>query len=200
MKVGVPVLLALIVAAVIPLSAHGQQAEPTVMATLDWAQLESSWKAYREAPGPDTAAAVLVLLPISGKASDPDNQGAAFRQMIDSQLNFLDERLLIENDQPAAAISFRLLTIASGELEKKLELMLGRFLMFSPRIFLTELKNYRQAVSHLEVILTSYKFDGSLNAESFDLERKHRVKLLEEIEDKELKDIKKECLKILKAG
>lgn len=200
MKVGAPALLAFLAMTAIALPALPLQTEPSAMATLDWAQLETNWKAYQATPGPETANQVIVLLPVSGKVSDPDNRGDAFRQLVDSQLNFLEERLLIENEQVAAVIAFRLLTLASGDLEKKLELMLGRFMIFSPRLFLIELNNYRQAVSHLEVILTSYKFDGSLNAESFDLERKHRIKLVEEIDDKELKNIKKECLKILKGG
>jgi hypothetical protein len=200
MKVGIPVLFAMILLNALCIPLPAQETEPTATATLDWAQLETNWKNYQTAPGMETGRLVSDLLPTSGKISDVAPRAEAFRQMIDSQLNFLDERLLIENDPAAAVIAFRLLTISSGELEKKLELMLGRFMIFSPRLFLQELYNHRDAVVHLEVVLTSYKFDGSLNAESFDLERKHRIKLIEEINEKELKGIKKECLKILNSN
>lgn len=200
MKVGTFVLFVLMFAIAGVCSLAAQELEPAATATLDWTQLDATWKAYQAKPNAETAGPLIALLPVSGKITAPDPLGDAFRQSIDSQLNFIEDRLMIENDVNAAVITFRFLTISSGELEKKLELILGRFLIFSPHLFLQQLNAHRQIVVHLDMILNSYKFDGSLSEDSFDLERKHRIKLIEEIEDKELKAIKKECLRILKNG
>jgi hypothetical protein len=98
----------------------------------------------------------------------------------------------------AVKLGFRLFTISYGAFEVGLNKILGSLIAFNPRVFLEELGAHRGLFPSLEPVLGSYLRDIPDDAVARDLEKKLRIKSLESVEDKPLKSLRSECIKILK--
>ncbi len=165
-------------------------------ATLDWNGLQEAWNQYYAAPSEENAQKMLSLLPDGQKIMDIKN-GFDVINSINDHLGVLEGEIYSGN--PASIqLGFRLITIAYGAFEVGMNKILGNLIAFNPRIFLEQLQAHRDLFPTLEPVLGSYLRDTADDPVARDLEQKLRVKALESVEDKDLKALRKECIKVLK--
>lgn len=153
------------------------------------------WEEYVSNPNSDNAQKVYSMLP-DGKDNEIVLQ-VEIRPLISKSLNIL-ERQIFSGDRNSLKVAFRLFIIADTALEQELGKMLGNLIRFNARSFLEEYDSHRELVPYLSLIVCSFQFSHSGDTAAQELEKKARIKALEYIEDDNLKDIKKECIKTLK--
>lgn len=171
---------------------YAQTASPAV----DWKGLEEAWNAYFAAPSDAGAEKVLNLLPANTKILDIKD-GFLIINSIYDHLGALEGEMYA-GKPTAVRLAFRLFTISYGAFEVGLNKILGSLIAFNPKIFLEELALQRDLLPTLEPILGSYLKDIPDDPLAQDLERRMRIKSLESVEDKTLKSLRNECIKILK--
>lgn len=162
----------------------------------DWKALEGNWNAYYIEPSEETAQKILALLPNGAKVMDIKD-GFTVLNSINDHLGVLEGEIYSGNPN-AVKLGFRLFTIAYGGFEVNLNKIMGNLIAFNPRMFLEELGANRDLFPNLETLLGSFLRDTANDAVARDLERKLRIKSLESVEEKDLKSIRNECIKILK--
>jgi hypothetical protein len=168
----------------------------TVSSVLDWKGLEQAWNDYYSAPSEESAAKVLNLLPVNMKVLDLKDGYLAINA-INDHLGFLEGEIYSGNPN-AVKLGFRLFTISYGAFELALNKIIGNLIAFNPKMFLEELMVQRDLFPTLDPILGSFQKDNSDDPVSQELERKLRIKALETVEEKPLKSLRNECIKILK--
>ncbi len=162
----------------------------------DWKALEDNWNAYYAEPNEEVAQKLIALLPDGAKVMDIKD-GFTVLNSINDHLGVLEGEIYSGN--PAAVkLGFRLFTIAYGGFEVNLNKIMGNLIAFNPRIFLEELGANRDLFPNLETLLGSFLRDTASDAVARDLEKKLRIKSLESVEEKSLKSLRSECIKILK--
>ncbi|HOW45007.1 MAG TPA: hypothetical protein PK919_07535 [Candidatus Aminicenantes bacterium] len=162
----------------------------------DWKALEDNWNAYYAEPNEEVAQKLIALLPDGAKVMDIKD-GFTVLNSINDHLGVLEGEIYSGN--PAAVkLGFRLFTIAYGGFEVNLNKIMGNLIAFNPRIFLEELGANRDLFPNLETLLGSFLRDTASDAVARDLEKKLRIKSLESVEEKSLKALRSECIKILK--
>lgn len=181
--------LGLMIAAV---TLGAQSASPAV----DWKGLEEAWNAYYNAPSEDGAGKVLNMLPASQKVMDLKD-GFLVVNSIFEHLGVLEGEMYSGNPN-AIRLGFRLYTVSYGTFEVGLNKILGSLIAFNPRLFLEELQAHRDLFPTLNPVLGSYLRDIPDDPVAQELEKKLRIKALETVEDKALKALRSECIKILK--
>jgi hypothetical protein len=169
-----------------------QSASPAV----DWKGLEEAWNAYYNAPSEDGASKVLNMLPASQKVMDLKD-GFLVVNSIFEHLGVLEGEMYSGNPN-AIRLGFRLYTVSYGTFEVGLNKILGSLIAFNPRLFLEELQAHRDLFPTLNPVLGSYLRDIPDDPVAQELEKKLRIKALETVEDKALKPLRSECIKILK--
>lgn len=162
----------------------------------DWKALEGTWNAYYTEPSEETAQKILALLPNGAKVMDIKD-GFTVLNSINDHLGVLEGEIYSGNPN-AVKLGFRLFTIAYGGFEVNLNKIMGNLIAFNPRIFLEELGANRDLFPNLETLLGSFLRDTANDAVARDLERKLRIKSLESVEEKDLKSLRNECIKVLK--
>lgn len=182
--------LGLLLTAVLVLSA--QSGSPAI----DWKGLDEAWNAYFIAPSEDGAGKMLALLPEKEKILDIKD-GFASINSISEHLGVLEGEIYSGNPN-AIKLGFRLYTISYGAFEVGLIKILGNLIAFNPRMFLQELGENRALFPNLEPLLGSYLRDTQEDEVARELERKLRIKALESVEEKPLKSLRNECIKVLK--
>ncbi len=182
--------LGLLITAVTVLSA--QSGSPAI----DWKGLDEAWNAYFNAPSEEGAGKMLGLLPEKEKVLDIKD-GFASINAISEHLGVLEGEIYSGNPN-AIKLGFRLYTISYGAFEVGLIKILGSLIAFNPRMFLLELGANRELFPNLEQILGSYLRDTQNDEIARELERKLRIKALESVEEKPLKSLRNECIKVLK--
>ena len=165
-------------------------------ATVDWNGLAEAWSQYYAAPSEENAQKMLILLPVAEKIMDIKN-GFDVINSINDHLGVLEGEVYSGNPT-SVKLGFRLITIAYGALELNMNKILGNLIAFNPRMFLEQLQAHRDLFPSLEPLLGSYLRDPANDAVARELEKKLRTKALESVEDKDLKAIRKECVKVLK--
>jgi hypothetical protein len=165
-------------------------------AAVDWKGLETAWNAYYTAPSEEGAEKVMSTLPANTKILDIKDGFLIINSIFD-HLGVLEGEMYAGKSN-AVRLAFRLYTISYGVFEAGLNKILGSLIAFNPRIFLTELATHRELLPSLDPILGSYLKDIPDDPVARDLERKMRIKSLESVDDKELKSLRNECIKILK--
>lgn len=183
-------VLVMLLAAVTALSA--QAGSPAV----NWTGLEEAWNAYYAAPSEDGAGVLLGLLPASEKVLDLKD-GFTVVNAISEHLGVLEGEIYSGNPN-AVKLGFRLHTVSYGAFEIALNKILGSLIAFNPRMFLEELGAQRGLFPSLDPILGSYLRDMANDTVAQELEKKLRIKALESVEEKPLKTLRNECIKILK--
>jgi len=163
---------------------------------VDWKGLEEAWNAYYIAPSEEGAQKMLGLLPGNVKIMEIKD-GFLLINSIYDHLGVLEGEIYSGNPN-AVKLGFRLFTISYGAFEVGLNKILGSLIAFNPRLFLEELGAHRDLFPSLETVLGSYLRDIPNDAVARDLEKKLRIKSLESVEDKPLKSLRNECIKILK--
>lgn len=164
--------------------------------SLDMSNLGKAWEEFAAKPGPDTAVKVYELLP-DGKSAQEVELQTEVRELIAKKLHTLESRIYA-GDREALKLAFRLFTIADVELQKSLIKIVGYLLRFNTRLFLEELANHEDLVPDLELLVCSFRLSAPDDAAQQKLEKNIRLKALGYIEDRNLKAIKKKCIKILK--
>lgn len=173
----------------------GQAAETP----LNWPGVETAWKTVA-ANLSDTAAIdqFLTLLPATGKAAGIAGEGAATVALIGQSISALENLIAGTGEPSAVRLCLGLLTLAPAEMETRLYRIVGGAIPYNPRGFLTELNLQRPRVPSLENLLGSYRFDMPGDKAGQQIEKKLRYNVIDAVEEKPLKDIKSECLKVLK--
>lgn len=167
-----------------------------VQGTMDWQALGAAWKAYKEDPVGAKAIAIINLLPNNMKITDTKDGFLVINQILD-QLSILEETIYT-GETNSAKLGFRLFTISSGPFETALNRIIGNLIRFNTMLFLQELSGQRDFFTTLEPIVGSFINDYPEDPAARELERKMRIKALENVEDKSLKSLRNECIKILK--
>lgn len=163
---------------------------------MDWKGLEEAWNQYYLSPSEENAQKVLALLPSGGKILDIKD-GFIALNAINDHLGVLEGEVY-SGQANSVKLGFRLFTIAYGGFEVNLNKIMGNLIAFNPRMFLEELQAHRDLFPALEGLLGSYLRDTANDPTARDLEQKLRIKALESVEDKALKSMRNECIKILK--
>jgi hypothetical protein len=163
---------------------------------VDWKGLEEAWNGYYIAPSEEGAQKMLGLLPGNVKIMEIKD-GFLLINSINDHLGVLEGEIYSGNPN-AIKLGFRLFTISYGAFEVGLNKVLGSLIAFNPRLFLEELGAHRNLFPSLEMVLGSYLRDIPDDGVARELEKKLRIKSLESIEDKPLKSLRNECIKILK--
>lgn len=171
---------------------NAQTGSPAV----DWKGLEEAWNAYYASPSEAAAEKMLNLLPSNVKIMDIKD-GFLLINSIYDHLGMLEGEIYSGNPN-SVRLGFRLYTISYGTFEVALNKIIGNLIAFNPRLFLEELAAHRDLFPSLDQILSSFVRDIPNDPVARDLEKKLRIKSLETVEDKPLKSLRNECIKILK--
>ncbi len=163
---------------------------------VDWKGLEEAWNAYYVAPSEEGAQKMLALLPGNVKIMEIKD-GFLLINSIYDHLGVLEGEIYSGNPN-AVKLGFQLFTVSYGAFEVGLNKILGSLIAFNPRLFLEELEAHRGLFPSLDPVLGSYLRDIPDDAVARELEKKLRIKSLESVEEKPLKSIRNECIKILK--
>jgi hypothetical protein len=169
---------------------------PQESVTLDMANLGSVWDEYIANPGGETALRVYQLLP-ANRGPRRIQLPAEVKEKIVTKFNVLESQIYA-GERNALKLAFRLFTIADNEMRESLVKIIGYLLRFNTRLFLQELQNHLELVPDLEQLLCSFRLSAPGDKAQQKLEKNIRLKALGYIEDKDLKAIKKRCIKILK--
>jgi hypothetical protein len=153
------------------------------------------WEEYIANPNSEDAQKIYSMLP-DGKDKEITLQ-VEVRPLISESLNVL-ERQIFSGDRDSLKIAFRLFTISDTALEQELGTLLGNLIRFNTKAFLEEYKDHRELVPYLSLVVCSFQFNVTGDTSGQELEKKARIKALEYIDDENLKEIKKECIKTLK--
>lgn len=164
--------------------------------SLNMTNLGKAWEEFTMKPGPETAVKVYELLPDGEKAQEVELQ-TEVRVLIFQKLHKLESRIYA-GDREALKVAFRLFTIADVEMQKSLIKIIGYMLRFNARLFLEELAAHETLVPDMELLVCSFRLSAPDDTTQQKLEKNIRLKALGYIEDKNLKSIKKKCIKILK--
>ncbi|MBN2400192.1 MAG: hypothetical protein JXI33_07610 [Candidatus Aminicenantes bacterium] len=168
----------------------------TTAVSVDWKGLEEAWHAYYSAPTEEGADKILKLLPGTVKIIDIKDGFVAINAIQD-HLSVLEGEIYSGNPN-AIKLGFRLYTISYGALEVALNKVIGNLISFFPRLFLEELSIHRDLFFTLEPILGSFVREMAIDPNAQELEKNLRIKSLESVEEKPLKALRNECIKILK--
>ena len=163
---------------------------------MDWQGLGEAWNAYKENPVGDNAIKVFNLLPNNVKITDIRDGFLVINTIFD-QVGILESKIY-SGEANAVKLGFRFYTIAYGPFEAALNKIIGNLIRFNTVLFLEELSGQRDILPALDQILGSYINEFPDDPAAQDLERKMRIKALEAVEDKTMKSLRNECLKILK--
>lgn len=163
---------------------------------LDMNNLGKAWDDYITNPNKDTALKLYEILP-PGKGPQEVELQVDVRDKIISKLNVLESQIY-SGERNSLKVAFRLFGIADSEMQKSLLKIIGYLLRFDTKLFLEELMIHETLVPDLGLLVCSFQLSSPDDKAQQELERNIRLKSLGYIEDKELKDIKKKCIKILK--
>lgn len=162
---------------------------------LDMTNLGKAWEDFTANPGGETAAKLYEILPDGQVVHEVEVQ-TEVRELITQKLYVLETQIY-RGDRDSLKVAFRLFSIADFEMQNSLAKIIGYLLRFDTRLFLEELVNHEALVPDLETLVCSFKLSAPGDIAQQTLEKNIRLKALGYVDDKELKDIKKKCIKIL---
>jgi hypothetical protein len=168
----------------------------TAKVTMDWQGLEAAWKIYKDNPVGENALKISNLLPNNVKITEI-RDGFLIINMIYDQLYVLEEAIYA-GEPNAVRLGFRLYTISYGAFESALNKIIGKLICYKTTLFLEELSNQRDLYPSLDPIVGSFINDYPDDPAGFELEKNMRIKALEYVDNKALKSLRNECIKILK--
>jgi hypothetical protein len=173
----------------------GVKGDAQVTITIDSSNLDKTWKEFVANPGKETALKVYGLLP-ARKGSRTVQVQEEVREMIFNTLHSLESRIY-RGEEDSLKVAFRLFTIADSKMETSLVKIIGYLLRYDTRLFLKELQEHEHLVPNVDLLVCSFQLSSPNDTARQKLEKNIRLKALSYIEDKELKAIKKKCIKIL---
>jgi len=159
-----------------------------------WIDFEKSFKFFIAHPTHDNSIKPYNLLPNKSGSGDQPNT-----EILDSILltSIQLDKIIVEGNEDAVKLGFKLYTIADGEFAESLNWTLGKLIITNPILFLKELKNHRQIPYDLDGLVGNNGPD-IYNNQELDLKvTGEKIKSLKKISDSDLNKIKDECLNIL---
>jgi hypothetical protein len=163
---------------------------------LNMDNLGQFWQEYIAAPGQGNAIKVYDALPDGMGITEVELQ-TEVRELIFKNLHVLESQVY-RGERYSLRVAFRLFLIADNEMETALVKIIGYLLRFNTKLFLEELKAHENLVPDLERLVGYFLLSNPEDKAQQNLERNICIKALGYVDDKELKSIKKKCLKILK--
>ncbi len=176
----------------------GQERE----AKIDWERIKEAGEAYFACPSSENALKLYLSLPeedIGKRRSEGIKLKVIEFISDDKNLNILEKRIH-ESDRNAVKAAFRLFNISDGWFAHRLNKALGDLIRINTKLFLEELKNHRNIAFVIRRGPPVYPVgDEYVDCdEARKSEIKLRIKAFESIEDKDLIEIRDECIKRLK--
>ncbi len=166
---------------------------------VDWDSLRAAYALFSKDPTDANAAKVCSFLPRDLGYSAPP---AARRNHAETEKFILKGRGVLEGQifrsKPnSVMLAFRLYTIADGEFAESLDVTLGRLICRNPRLFLQQLKANRHLVARLDSLLMNYGSDFTDDDQAQAAEYRHRLRCIRKVRDRELQDIRDECVEFM---
>ena len=170
-------------------------AEPNV----DWDSLRAAYALYTKDPTDSNASKVCSFLPHDLGYSAPPTarrNHSETEKFILRGLGVLEGQIF-RSKPNSVALAFRLYTIADGEFAESLDVTLGKLICRNPRLFLQQLKANRHLVARLDTLLMNYGPDFTEDDQAQAAEYRHRLKCVRKVRDRELQDIRDECVEFM---
>ncbi len=162
----------------------------------DWNQLAQNWANFVDEPSDQNLDSFLNSLPLQGRFVFNDE--GVFVSSLKQNFILLENRVFDSNRQ-AVKVMMRLFNVADNDLNRRLARTLGTFIGYNTRMLLEEMQEHRDLIpGGIETILGSYRLDNGDNPEAQELEKKYRINILESFDDRALRSLARECVRILK--
>lgn len=158
-----------------------------------WTGFERSWDKYLAQPTHANAVEVYRQLP--NELLTKDLPEVRLVNKMYEGWPHLSKKIAAGN-KDAVEIGFKLYAIVDGGFKEDVGADLGKLITLDAKLFLQELKKHRQLVQNLDGIVCNY---GQENVDRKDLqieEKDNRMRLLVNVSDPSLEDVKAECLKV----
>jgi hypothetical protein len=175
---------------------YGQERKTKV----DWERIKEAGETYFACPSSENALKLYLSLPeedIGNRRSEGSK--VIFFIFDNKNLNIL-EKHIHESDRNAVKAGFRLFNISDGWYAHRLDIALGDLIRINTKLFLEELKNHRNIAFVIRRGPPVYPVGDEYvdNFEARKSEIKLRIKAFESIKDKDLIEIRDECIENLK--
>lgn len=156
-----------------------------------WIDFEKAWHNYLTNPTHDNSVKVYTLLPDKVMGGDYPDGGQTSR--VFSKIEQLD-KMIQRGDRDALRVAFKLFTIADGADAEGLQIEIGKLINTDAKLFLQELKIHRKLVVSLGGLVGNLGEDYVDEPELQRKEKEKRIQSLKNIMDKNLIDVRDECL------
>ena len=166
---------------------------------VDWDSLRAAYALYSKAPTDSTAGKVCSFLPRDLGYSAPPSarrNHSETEKFILKRMGVLESQIF-RSKPNSVTLAFRLYTIADGEFAESLDATLGKLICRNPRLFLQQLKANRHLVARLDSLLMNYGPDFAEDDQAQAAEYRHRLKCIRKVRDRELQDIRDECVEFM---
>jgi hypothetical protein len=159
-----------------------------------WIVFERCWDDYITQPTHENAMKVYEQLP-----NEVLNKGLPGERLINKMYESWPHvsKKIVSGNEDAVGIGFKLYAIVDGGFKEDVGADLGKLITINAKLFLQELKKHRQLVQNLDGIVCNY---GEAYVDQKELqmeETDRRMRLLVNVNDPDLEDMKSECLKAL---
>ena len=159
-----------------------------------WTVFEKSWDNYIAQPTHENAIKVYQQLP--NEVLTKNSPGEQLINKMYEDWPHLSKKIVAGNED-AIKIGFKLYAIVDGGFKEDVGADLGKLITINATLFLQELKKHRQLVQNLEGIVCNYG-EGYIDNKELQMEETdRRMRLLVNVTDPDLEDVKSECLKAL---
>jgi hypothetical protein len=155
-------------------------------------KIASSWAKYINNPTPENAQLLANVFPHNKMRS-----AYSFLDIFESEYFQILEINALSGEDKSIDVMFRILSITDAYMTEAICQELGLVLRVNPHAFLKGLKRNYQ-FKHLKDAIVGDFGIFTTSDQAAEYERQYRIKALESVTDKDLVEIKKECLKILK--
>ena len=166
---------------------------------VDWDSLRAAYALYSKAPTDSNSLKVSSYLPkdlgYSAPAASRRNHTETEKFILKS-LGVLESQIF-RSKANSVMLAFRLYSIADGEFAESLDVTLGKLICRNPRLFLQQLKINRHLVARLDTLLMNYGTDFADDDQAQAAEYRHRLKCIRKVRDRELQDIRDECVEFM---
>lgn len=159
----------------------------------NWIVFERSWDKYIAQPTHENAVEVYKQLP--NELLTKDLPEVRLVNKMYEGWPHLSKKIAVGN-KDAIEIGFKLYAIVDGGFKEDVGADLGKLITLDAKLFLQELKKHRHLVQNLDGIVCNY---GQEYADRKDLqieEKDNRMRLLVNVSDPNLEEVKAECLKV----